>query len=127
MARALYATRMFNVTITNVPGPQQTLYALGAAMREVYPLVPLAAEHAIGVAAASYDGSVFFGVVADRDTVPDLEVMLNALGASVQELLSAARADRKDRGGRRPADRPATRGSQCGRRALIAQVWRAPR
>jgi diacylglycerol O-acyltransferase len=114
MARALYATRMFNVTITNVPGPQQTLYALGAAMREVYPLVPLAAEHAIGVAAASYDGSVFFGVVADRDTVPDLEVMLTALGASVEELLAVARADGvalKDGAARprRPRRRPAAR------------------
>ena len=110
-ARAIYATRLFNVTITNVPGPQQTLYALGAPMREVYPLVPLAAEHAIGVAAASYDGSVFFGVVADRDTVPDLDVMLNGLGASVEELLAVAHADRvalKDGapGPRRPAGDP---------------------
>src|SRR5208283_1403728 len=96
IAQALYATRLFNVTITNVPGPQQTLYAFGAPLREIHPLVPLAAERAVGVAALSYDGNVFFGVVADRDTVPDLEVMLNALGASVQELLSAARADRKD-------------------------------
>jgi|CZKG01.1.fsa_nt_gi WS/DGAT/MGAT family acyltransferase len=93
MAQAIYATRLFNVTITNVPGPQQTLYALGAPMREVYPLVPLAAEHAVGVAAASYDGNVFFGVVADRDAVPDLEVLVRSLGASVQDLLSAARAD----------------------------------
>ena len=93
-ARAIYATRLFNVTITNVPGPQQTLYALGAPMREVYPLVPLAAEHAIGVAAASYDGSVFFGVVADRDTVPDLDVLLSAMSISVEELLAVARADR---------------------------------
>jgi diacylglycerol O-acyltransferase len=87
-------------------------------MREVYPLVPLAAEHAIGVAAASYDGSVFFGVVADRDTVPDLDVLLSAIVASVEELLAAARADRialKD------APRPrrsisTTPGSQRGRR-----------
>jgi diacylglycerol O-acyltransferase len=93
IAQALYASRLFNVTITNVPGPQQTLYAFGAPMREVHPLVPLAAEHAVGVAAASYDGNVFFGVVADRDTVPDLEVLLSALSASVQDLLSAARAD----------------------------------
>ena len=92
-ARAIYATRLFNVTITNVPGPQQTLYALGAPMREVYPLVPLAAEHAIGVAAVSYDGDVFFGVIADRDTVPDLDVFLGALSASVEELLAVARAD----------------------------------
>ena len=92
IAQALYATRLFNVTITNVPGPKQTLYAFGAPLREIHPLVPLAAEHAVGVAALSYDGNVFFGVVADRDTVPDLGVLLSALQASVQELLSAARA-----------------------------------
>jgi WS/DGAT/MGAT family acyltransferase len=94
VAQALYATRLFNVTITNVPGPQQTLYAFGAPLRELHPLVPLAAEHTVGVAAMSYDGSVFFGVVADRDTVPDLEVLLSALGASVEELLAAAHAGR---------------------------------
>jgi len=62
-------------------------------VREIQPLVPLAAEHAIGVAALSYDGSVCFGVVADKDTVPDLDVLLDALTASVKELLAAARAD----------------------------------
>ena len=84
-------------------------------MREVYPLVPLAAEHAIGVAAASYDGSVFFGVVADRDTVPDLDVLLSAMVASVEELLAAARADRvalKDGAPRPRRAQSATRGSQ---------------
>jgi diacylglycerol O-acyltransferase / wax synthase len=79
LAQALYATRLFNVTITNVPGPTQTLYALGAPLREVHPLVPLAADHAVGVAIVSYDGNLFFGVIADRDTVPDLEVMLVAM------------------------------------------------
>jgi diacylglycerol O-acyltransferase / wax synthase len=101
IAQALYATRLFNVTITNVPGPRQTLYAFGAPLREIHPLVPLAAEHAVGVAALSYDGNVFFGVVADRDTVPDLEVLLSALRDSVQELMSAVRADRVV-----PADSP---------------------
>jgi diacylglycerol O-acyltransferase len=104
LAQAIYATRLFNVTITNVPGPQQTLYALGAPMREVYPLVPLAAEHAVGVAAASYDGNVFFGVVADRDAVPDLEVLVRSLGASVKDLLSAARADGAVPAGGAPGD-----------------------
>jgi WS/DGAT/MGAT family acyltransferase len=93
IAQALYATRLFNLTITNVPGPQQTLYAFGAPLREIYPLVPLAAEHAVGVAVVSYDGNLFFGVVADRDAVPDLDVLLSALAASVEELLAAARAD----------------------------------
>jgi WS/DGAT/MGAT family acyltransferase len=92
LARSLYATRLFNLTITNVPGAQSTLYAFGAPLREVHPLVPLAAEHAIGVAAVSYDGNVFFGVVADPDQVPDLAVFVGAMGASVRELLTAARA-----------------------------------
>jgi len=117
IAQALYATRLFNVTITNVPGPQQTLYAFGAPLREVHPLVPLAAERAVGVAALSYDGNVFFGVVADRDTVPDLEVLVGALSASVEELLCAARADGvvpKDRAPRtsRPRRGPAVRDAE---------------
>ncbi len=94
IARALYATRLFNVTITTVPGPQQTLYALGAPLREVRPLVPLAAEHAVGVAILSYDGNAFFGVVADRDTVPDLDVMLAAMRSCPAELLAAAHPPR---------------------------------
>jgi hypothetical protein len=109
IAQALYATRLFNVTVTNVPGPQQTLYAFGAPLREVHPLVPLAAERAVGVAALSYDGNVFFGVVADPDTVPDLEVLLSALGASVEELLSAARAEAVPKDGAAAASRPRRR------------------
>ena len=66
IARSLYATRLFNVTVTNVPGPQMTLYALGAPLREILPLVPLAAEHAVGVAILSYDGQVFFGINVAR-------------------------------------------------------------
>ena len=90
IAQALYATRLFNITITNVPGPQQTLYAFGCPMREVQPLVPLAAQHALGVAIVSYDGDAFFGVIADRDGVPDLDVMLDALRDAVKELGAAA-------------------------------------
>jgi WS/DGAT/MGAT family acyltransferase len=92
LARSLYATRLFNLTITNVPGAQQTLYAFGAPMREVHPLVPLAADHAIGVAAVSYDGNVFFGIVADPGRVPDLDVALHAMQTARDELLRVARA-----------------------------------
>jgi diacylglycerol O-acyltransferase / wax synthase len=92
LAQALYAKRLFNLTITNVPGPQRTLYCFGAPLREIHPLVPLAAEHALGVAVVSYDGNVFFGVVADPDVVPDLDVMIDAMRSSVGELLAAARS-----------------------------------
>ena len=66
LAQALFASRLFNVTVTNVPGPQQPLYAFGARMEAIFPLVPLAADHTVGVAVLSYDGRVFFGLNADR-------------------------------------------------------------
>jgi diacylglycerol O-acyltransferase / wax synthase len=113
IARALYATRLFNLTITNVPGPQQTLYAFGAPLREVHPLVPLAADHAVGVAIVSYDGNAFFGVVADRDAVDDLDVMLEGMRSCAGELLAAAHPAKPERARApksRPAKTPAARG-----------------
>jgi WS/DGAT/MGAT family acyltransferase len=89
IARSLFATRMFNVTITNVPGPQQPLYAFGSRMLSVWPLVPLAAEHSIGIAIFSYDGRAFFTVNADYDTVPDLDVLVDGVAASISDLLRA--------------------------------------
>jgi diacylglycerol O-acyltransferase / wax synthase len=113
IAKALYSTRLFNVTVTNVPGPRQTLYAFGAPLREVHPLVPLAAERSVGVAALSYDGNLFFGVVADPDVVGDLDVLIGALGDSVEELLTAVRTGAAGvigaRGASRPRRRSATR------------------
>jgi len=90
LARSLFATRLFNVTITNVPGPQQTLYAFGSRMTAVWPLVPLAASHALGVAVFSYDGRVFFCFNVARDSVPDLDVAAAGLRESIDELLELA-------------------------------------
>jgi diacylglycerol O-acyltransferase len=86
LARSLYSSRLFNVTVTNVPGPQIPLYAFGARMREVYPLVPLSALHAVGIAILSYDGNVVFCVNADRETVPDLDVLRDGIAATIDEL-----------------------------------------
>ena len=86
LARSLYATRLFNVTITNVPGPPVPLYALGARMREVHPLVPLAAEHCIGIAIVSYDGRLAVGVAADRDSTPDMELLQEGIREGLAEL-----------------------------------------
>ena len=91
LARSLFATRLFNVTITNVPGPQLPLYAFGSRMQAVWPLVPLAAEHALGVAVLSYDGRVFFCLNAARDSVPDLDVVACGIADSIAELVEIAR------------------------------------
>lgn len=86
IARSLYATRLFNVTITNVPGPQIPLYAHGARLREIHPIVPLAAEHAVGVAIFSYDGLVTFGVIADSESTPDIGVLVDGIEQGLEEL-----------------------------------------
>ena len=94
LARALFASRLFNVTVTNVPGPQQQLYAFGARMERVLPLVPLAADHAVGVAVVSYAGRLFFGLNADERAVPDLDVLRDGIEDSLAELGEIARGSR---------------------------------
>ena len=92
LARSLYSTRLFNLTITNVPGPQIPLYAFGARLRSIWPLVPLAAEHALGLAVFSYDGRLFFCFNADPAAVPELDRVAEATREAIDDLLDLARA-----------------------------------
>lgn len=79
------------VTVTtNVPGPRIPLYAAGRRLRELYPYVPIAYRLRIGVALTSYDGVIFFGVTADRDSTPDIAVVTEGIEAGLRELLAAA-------------------------------------
>jgi WS/DGAT/MGAT family acyltransferase len=96
-AAAGLSRRMFNLVLTNVPGPQFPLYAAGARMLEAYPVVPLAKGQALSIGVTSYDGEVFFGLYADRDAMPDLEVLGEAIGGALDEL-----ADTVTRKGRAP-------------------------
>ena len=86
LAKALYGARLFNLTITNVPGPQTTLYALGSRLRDIYGLVPIFADHALGIAVLSYDGGITFTANADRHSVQDLEVFITGVEESMEEL-----------------------------------------
>ena len=95
LARSMFgSTRMFNLTITNVPGPQQRLYAFGAPLVEILPLVPLFAGHTIGIAVVSYAGQIVFGLNADRVGAPDVKVLAEGIERSFAEL-SAPRAKRR--------------------------------
>jgi len=69
----------FNMTVTNVPGPQFAAYLLGARMVAVYPVVPLFARQGAGIALFSYDGALFWGFNADWDAVPDLHDLVRAV------------------------------------------------
>jgi len=83
--------RWFNLVVTNVPGPQQPLYAGGARMLASYPVVPLAKTQAVSIGLTSYDGQVFYGLNADRDGMPDIDVLAQCIVDAVAELLGTVR------------------------------------
>jgi WS/DGAT/MGAT family acyltransferase len=83
--------RWFNLVITNVPGPQQPLYAGDARMLAAYPVVPLAKGQALSIGLTSYDGRVHYGLNADRDAMPDVGVVAQCLEDALAELLETVR------------------------------------
>jgi diacylglycerol O-acyltransferase / wax synthase len=87
--------RMVQTVATNVPGPQFPLYAAGKQMIYAYPYVPIAGSVRIGIAVFSYFGNLNFGITADYDSVPDIEVLTHGIESGVAELLAAARRNHK--------------------------------
>ncbi len=92
-ARLQPAQRFFNVVVTNVPGPQFSLYLMGRRLEAVIPMVPLARRQAICFGVMSYDGQVNFGLTADYDEMRDLDALADDLYGSIAELEAAAGLD----------------------------------
>ncbi|MEU6132005.1 wax ester/triacylglycerol synthase family O-acyltransferase [Saccharopolyspora sp. NPDC047091] len=82
-----FSDRLFNVLVTNVPGPQVPLYAAGAKMTEMFPVVPLAKNQSLAIGVTSYDGGVYFGLNGDRDAMSDVDVLAAMIGESVEEMI----------------------------------------
>jgi WS/DGAT/MGAT family acyltransferase len=107
-ARLQSRQRFFNLTVTNVPGPQFPLYMLGRKLGAFYPKVPLVLNTALGIAIMSYDGRIFFGLLGDYDAMEDLDAFASDLEAAIAELAAAAGVPAN--GGRRSGRaRPASR------------------
>ncbi len=83
-----YSSRIYNVLVTNVPGPPRPLYAMGARMLDMFPVVPLAGGQAVAVGVTSYDGAVHYGLTADRDAMADVDVLAAAFTESLAELVA---------------------------------------
>ncbi len=99
-SRLNFTTRLFNLLVTNVPGPRVPLFVLGREMTEAYPVAFLPRDHALAVAILSYNGQVNFGLLGDDDALPELEEISSWVGEEVAELPGLA-------GG--PLDPPAPR------------------
>jgi hypothetical protein len=81
--------RVFNLIVTNVPGPLAPLYLLGAPVLATYPLVPLYENQAFGIALLSYAGGLFWGLSSDWDRVPDLHDVAIGLAEEFEALRKA--------------------------------------
>jgi WS/DGAT/MGAT family acyltransferase len=75
---------------TNVPGPRQTLYAVGRELEQILPYVPIADRVRIGVAMFSYRDALTFGITGDYHSVPDIEVLADGIAQSMAELVRVA-------------------------------------
>lgn len=91
-SRINFSTRIFNLIVTNVPGPQFPLYVLGRQLEEVFPVAFLPEDHALAVAIMSYNGRIGFGLLADYDSMGDVEVIAAGVEESLDELDRAAAA-----------------------------------
>jgi hypothetical protein len=95
-SRLNFSTRLFNLLVTNVPGPQVPLYVLGRELQDLYPIAFLPRDHALAVAIMSYNGRLDFGLLADYDAMPDLDDLAADLAAARDELVAAARKAQRD-------------------------------
>ena len=92
LADAISRPLSWNLTVSNVPGPQVPFYVLGRRIEAIYPFVPLSPQHhALSVGVLSYDGGVFFGITGDRDLFADIDALAAELEAALAEQGAAGR------------------------------------
>jgi diacylglycerol O-acyltransferase len=90
-----------HLVITNVPGPQFPMYLAGAEMVETYPVPPLLRGFSLAIGVTSYDGGVYYGITADRDALPDVEVLGQCVTEALDELVDASSSRPRAPRGRR--------------------------
>jgi hypothetical protein len=91
-SRINFSTRLFNLIVTNVPGPQIPLYVLGRELQDVFPVAFLPENHALAIAIMSYNGGIDVGLLGDYDAMEDIDTIATGISESLADLLSAAEA-----------------------------------
>jgi WS/DGAT/MGAT family acyltransferase len=90
-SRLNFSTRLFNMIVTNIPGPQLPLYVLGRRLDDLFPIAFLPTGHALAVAIMSYNGRLEYGLLGDYDALPDIQLIADGLDEALAELLDVAR------------------------------------
>jgi WS/DGAT/MGAT family acyltransferase len=117
-SRLNFSTRLFNLIVTNVPGPQFPLYLLGREMEEIVPVAFLPENHALAIAAMSYNGKLDFGLLGDYDAMGDLDSLAGFFEESLAELLEASsKAQPKKKAKAKPKAKPRKKAPAAGRQS----------
>jgi len=88
VSHVIASPHVFNMTVSNIPGPAEPMYMLGCELEEAYPVVPIAEGHAMSIGVTTVRDRACFGVYADRRTLPDADVLAGAIDESLEELLA---------------------------------------
>jgi diacylglycerol O-acyltransferase / wax synthase len=96
MSRAVASPLLFNLVVSNIPGPRETMWMCGLELEESYPIVPLADRHALSIGMTTIKDDACFGLYADRATLPDADRMAWHLDAAIDELYARAGAERAE-------------------------------
>ena len=89
VSRFVASPRSFNLVVSNIPGLRERLYLRGCELKEAYPVVPLADRHALSIGVTNVGDGLYFGVYADRESLPDADAVARDLEESIEELLGA--------------------------------------
>jgi len=89
VSRIVASPRTFNLVVSNVPGPGGSLYMLGCPLNAIYPAVPLSDHHAVSVCMLSVGEQACFGIYADRDALPDVDVLASDIDRAITQLLES--------------------------------------
>ena len=90
VAQMVASPRLSNLVVSNIPGPSQPMYMLGCELEEAFPVVPLADRHALSIGMTTINGRACYGFYADRERLPDADVLADAVNESIDELLALA-------------------------------------
>jgi diacylglycerol O-acyltransferase / wax synthase len=88
VSRLVASPRAFNLVVSNIPGPSEPLYMCGSALEEVYPVVPIAARHALAIGVTTINDDSFVGVYVDAEPLPDADLPAEDIDESIEELLA---------------------------------------
>jgi len=118
-SRLNFSTRLFNLLVTNIPGPQLPLYVLGRQLQDLFPVAFLPKNHALAIAIISYNGSIDFGLLGDYDALPDIELIAAGIEDAIEELLAAAAQGKGPRGSGSVARQGAVRATEPAPRPVL--------